>query len=64
MGTLVIGLIGGVTALGMFCILMSLIYESDHNEYTKLHNSIVIDTMKYEDFEVNTYSVIIEEPTE
>lgn len=64
MGTLIIGLIGGITALGMFCILISLIYESDNIEYQKLHKQILTESLEYENYEVNAYSVIIEEPTD
>ena len=64
MGTILIGLICGITTLGIFCIIMSLIYESDHVEYTKLHKDILNNNIKYDDYEVNAYTVIIEEPTD
>jgi hypothetical protein len=59
MGIVIVSTIGSVAAIGMLCILVSIITESDHHKFVSLHKDIVND--KFEDYRVNPYTVIIEE---
>jgi hypothetical protein len=62
MGITIVSIIGSIAAIGMLCILVSIITEPDHNKFVNLHKDIANN--KFEDYIVNPYATLIKESAE